>query len=308
LGGALGFVLSAPIGLLSAAPPSVVPIDLGFVRPALPVAVLLGLPLAAAAIALLWGWIAHGRWSPRLPAVGVVVVLVDLLATGGIGLPSVAGTFWLLLALGLVGQQPRELPAATAWATLAGSLVLSVACYATAYNPVLGCQAQLRRAEHEPVRAVMHLTAAAAADPLSAEPWRQLAAIDFETWWRSPDQETFRRFQKANAKVLELAPNSAPAWSASGDWYFRAFSKTERPAEKPAGELASKAVEAYRQAVSLYPNNATLGAKLANAYRAVGDRAAFRREAQRAIELNNATPHADKKLSPELMHDMIGIP
>ena len=116
LGGALGFVLSVPFGLLSAAPPSVMVIDLGFAQPALPAAVLLGLPLAAAAIALLWGWIAHGRWSPRLPAIGVVVVLVDLLATGGIGLPSVAGTFWLLLALGLVGQQPRELPVATAWA------------------------------------------------------------------------------------------------------------------------------------------------------------------------------------------------
>ena len=156
---------------------------------------------------------------------------------------------------------------------MALSLILSVTCYATAYNPVLGCQAELRRAEREPIRAVEHLEAAAAADPLSAEPWRQLAAIDFETWWRSPDQETFRRFQDANAKVLELAPNSAPAWLASGDWYFRALSQKDRLSPIVANEIVHRATESYRQAVSLYPNNATFRAKLAEACRAAGDQA-----------------------------------
>ncbi len=93
-GGAFGFLLSVPVGMLSAAPPG-------------RAAVLLGLPLAALAVLLMWAWIENGRLPRLLPAVGVVVVLIDLLATGGIGFPAVAEALWLLLALGLQGEQPR---------------------------------------------------------------------------------------------------------------------------------------------------------------------------------------------------------
>ena len=165
-----------------------------------------------------------------------MVLLVDLLATGGIGLPSVAGTFWLLLALGLQGQPPRALRPVGAWVGLLAAIALAVACYRTAYSPVLGCQAQLRLAEREPARAVEHLEAAAAADPWAAEPWRQLAAVEFERWWQQPSQDAFDQFQRASAKALELAPNSAPAWLTAGDWYFRASSKTDREGKKVAAE------------------------------------------------------------------------
>ena len=202
-GGAAGFLLSVPLGLLSAAPPGMA-------------VVLLGLPLAAAAVMLMLGWIREGRLPRLLPAIGVVVLLVDLLAAGGIGLPSVAGTFWLLLALGLQGQPPRALRPVGAWVGLLAAIALAMACYRTAYSPVLGCQAQLRLAEREPARAVEHLEAAAAADPWAAEPWRQLAAVEFERWWQQPSQDAFERFQRAGAKALELAPNSAPAWLTVG--------------------------------------------------------------------------------------------
>ncbi len=94
LGGLVGFLLSLPLGMLSAAPPGVAP-------------VLLGLPLAAATIAVLLGWIREGQLPRWLPAVGVAVLLIDLSAAGGIGFPGVAGTFWLLLALGLQHEPPR---------------------------------------------------------------------------------------------------------------------------------------------------------------------------------------------------------
>ena len=300
-GGACGFLLSVPVGLLSAAPPGVA-------------AVLLGLPLAAATVMLLLGWIRDG-WLPRvLPAVGVAVLLVDLLASGGIGLPSVAGTLWLLMALGLQGDCVAQPPSAVAhdshsrgrlchilrqllfnaWTALLVAIALALACYGTAYNPVLGCQAHLRRAEREPARAVEHLEAAAAADPWAAEPWRQLAAIEFESWWQQPDEDAFDRFERASEKVLELAPHCAPAWLAAGDWYFRAFSKTDQ-----RGEI-EEAVEAYRHAVQLYPHCAVYRAKLAEACRAAGDQAAFRHEAEAALWLDDATPHIDKKLPADV--------
>ena len=263
-GGAAGFLLSVPLGHLSAAPPGAV-------------AVVLGLPLAAATVGLLWGWIGDGRLPRLLPAVAVAVLLVDLLTTGGIGLPSVAGTLWLLLALGLAGERPRAVHVFAAWAALLVVIGLAAACYKTAYDPVLGCQAQLRMAEREPARSIEHLSAAAAADPLSAEPWRQLAAIEFDAWWRQPSADGFRRFETANAQVLALAPNAAPAWLAAGDWYFRAYSKLAPSGKTTANDAIQKALSAYRRAAQLYPNSELYRAKLAEASRAAENRPAVRR-------------------------------
>ena len=232
-GGVLGFLLSIPLGLLSAAPPS-------------PAAVLIGLPLAAASVALMFGWIRDGRLPRWLPGVCAASLLVALLAAGGITMPGVAATFWLLLALGLEGRRPHFLPVSAAWAALAGLFALAIACYGTAYEPVLHCQAELRVAERQPARAVKvkHLEAAAAADPLSAEPWRQLAAIEFEAWARQPDQAAFDRFTRAKKKALELAPNAADLWMTVGDWEFRAFSTEKRDGKTSASGAIQSAIEA----------------------------------------------------------------
>ena len=282
-------MLSIPLGLLSAAPPS-------------PAAVLIGLPLAAASVALMFGWIRDGRLPRWLPGVCAASLLVALLAAGGITMPGVAATFWLLLALGLEGRRPHFLPVSAAWAALAGLFALAIACYGTAYEPVLHCQAELRVAERQPARAVKvkHLEAAAAADPLSAEPWRQLAAIEFEAWARQPDQAAFDRFTRAKKKALELAPNAADLWMTVGDWEFRAFSTEKRDGKTSASGAIQSAIEAYGRAVQLYPNSAVCHAKLAEAYLAAGDRSAFSREAEIALRLDRVTPHKDKKLPSEL--------
>jgi len=280
-------LLSVPAGLLSAAPPGMA-------------VVLLGLPLAAAAVMLMLGWIREGRLPRLLPAIGVVVLLVDLLAAGGIGLPSVAGTFWLLLALGLQGQPPRALRSVGAWVGLLAAIALAMACYYTAYSPVLGCQAQLRLAEREPARAVERLEAAAAADPWAAEPWRQLAAVELQRWWQEPSPDAFDRFDLATVKAWSLAPNSAPAWLAAGDLYFRASAKTDQNGKPVVAQAVVLAIGAYDKAVKLYPNSALYHAKLAEARRAAGDQAGFRHEAETALRLDNLTPHTDKKLPADV--------
>ena len=198
------------MGMLSAAPPGVA-------------AVLLGLPLAAATVAVLLGWIREGRMPRWLPAVGVAVLLVDLLAAGGIGLPGVAGTFWLLLCLGLQGQGlvraghfsarvriRADVPGWAAWAGLAAAIALAVACYSTAYNPVLGCQAHLRLSERMADRAVEQLEAAAAADPLSAEPWRRLAAVWFDVWRQTPSRRGLRAVRAGRRRCPAACPQFGP--------------------------------------------------------------------------------------------------
>jgi cytochrome c-type biogenesis protein CcmH/NrfG len=299
-GGALGFLLSIPLGILSAAPPAAVATSIRGLPLMLPVAVLIGLPLAAATVVLMFGWIREGDLPRWLPGVGVAAILVALLAAGGIAMPGVAATFWLLLALGLEGCGQRFLPTSTAWVGLAGLLALAVACYGTAYEPVLHCQAELQLAEHQPTRAVAHLEAAAAADPLSAEPWRQLAADEFEDWVRQPDMATFDHFTEAKDEALKRAPNSAELWMTVGDWEFRAFSLKNRPGRKAGGDALQSAIEAYGHAVQLYPNSALCHAKLAETYLAAADRATFGREAKTALRLDRITPHQDKKLPREL--------
>ena len=216
---------------------------------------LLGLPLAAVAMALLLGWIREGRMPRWLPAVGVAVLLVDLLAAGGIGLPGVAGTFWLLLALGLQGtSRPRELPHLAAWAALAGGdclgrgvLLHGVQARARLPGPVATGRA-------EPTRAVEHLEAAAAADPLSAEPgggWRRSGSSMAATPSEPPSSGSSRPTRRHC-----LAPNSALAWLASGDWYFQAAAVLDHHGTTLKKHALDKAAAAYREAVRLYPNDA----------------------------------------------------
>jgi hypothetical protein len=319
-GGAAGFLLSAPLGLFSIAPPG-------------NAALLCGLPLAAVAIFLMFDWIRAGRLPGWLPALCVVALLIALLASGGIAMPGVAGTFWLLLALGLDGRSPRALRSPAAWGALAALLLAAVACYWTAYEPVLNCQAEMRLAERKSVQAAEHLETAASADPLSADsmrrlarselaqarehliaatvadpldagPWRELAGVELNAWLRKPDEAAFARFTQAKDKMLELAPNSAPYWLTAGDWEFQAFSKKDERDRSAAADALPSAIRSYERAATLYPNSALCYAKLALAHFAAGDRAAFCREAETALRLDRITPHEDKKL-PVPLRDLL---
>jgi len=278
----------------------------------------LALPLAAGCVALLSDWIRHGsinsgtvpifpqgKWDcpPRiescLPAVGVVVLLINLSAAGGIGYPSVAGSLWLLLALGLMDRPVRSLPRGAAVAGLVLMIVLAAGCYFTAYGPVLRCRGQMRLAADElarrnPARAEEHLAAAAAADRLAPEPRQQMALMALARWCREPESGQMQDFQDGVSKALELTPNSAPAWLAAGDYYLAAFQRANRPG------LLDRAVGAYRRAVQLYPNSGLYRAKLALAYAEAGRKDDYRREADQALQLHHQTPHSDKKLPEEL--------
>ncbi len=294
-GAACGFLLSVPIGQMSAGAPSVVGVVAG-VR--CPVVVLLGLPLAIVAVILLWRWIDEGALPAAFAGIGVVVVLVNLLAAGGIGFPAVAGSLWLLIALGLnTGEAPgpRTLPRSAGVAALVFTMILAITCYATGYAPVLRCRAAMERGQvalyqGEWARAAKHFHDAAAADRLSDEPVRQLGLLAFERWLATRNPEAFDEFEACLKTALDLAPNAAPAWRMSGDRYLRAFGATGRK------DTLQNAVRAYKRAVELYPNSAVNRANLAIALRAAGDRSGFREQAAMALHLDERTPHSDKKL------------
>ena len=72
--------------------------------------------------------------------------------------------------------------------------------------------------------------------------------------------------------------------------------------------MAAQTIRAYRRAIELYPNNGLYHARLAAACRAVGDEAGFRQEAAAALALDEQTPHADKKLPPDVRRQMEARP
>ncbi|MCX7428470.1 MAG: O-antigen ligase family protein [Planctomycetia bacterium] len=284
-GGALVGVLAAwPLGILGTTPPGLV-------------VLLAGLPLGAVAVALLRRWVDDGRFPATLAAIGLVVLLVNLLAAGGIGFPGVAGTFWLLLALGLCQAEAspaRNLPRVAAMALVATFFILGAICYRTAYQPVLTAQAEINAARGKPADVTRHLHAAAVDDPLSAEAWKLLASVAFTQWQQDHDPGTLQQYHEYNATALELDPNASPAWAVSGDRCLEAHGVTGQPEELQAAVLA------YRRAIELYPNNATYHAKLAVALQTAGDEPGFRREADAALELDRQNPHEDKRIGVEL--------
>ena len=101
--------------------------------------------------------------------------------------------------------------------------------------------------------------------------------------------------------MLRLRPQSSGAFRQAGEWYLELFRLNGDPAD------GQKSLEYYERAVELYPNNALTHAELALALATIGKHAEARQEAQRARDLDAAMPHADKKLSADLLNRLPAI-
>ncbi|MBN1911794.1 MAG: O-antigen ligase family protein, partial [Pirellulales bacterium] len=295
-GGALfGVVASWPLGFfIGVGPPGLAVMGLG-------------LPLAAM---VLWGlqdWIERGELPAWLVAVGLGVLLVNLLAAGGISFPGVAGTFWVLLAVGLFGAVPKDASETSRLTVVVGLIAsvvltgLAVGCYVTAYRPVVAARAPLNAAWREPSEAAKHLRAATQADRFNPEPWELLSSLAFAQWQVDGSTDRFREFEDASAETLRRAPRADALWASAADRYFKAF---EMRGHK---EWLEKAIRAYRRAAELYPNNAVLRAKLAVALHAAGHDEAMHLQRAAALELESQNPHDDKRIPPELRARLLDL-
>ena len=291
-----GFLLSIPLGEISSAPPS------NF-------AVIIGLPVAAACMLLLVPWVRDGAFSPALAGVGVAVLLVDLLTTGGIGMPGIAQSLWLLLALGLGGAWPRTAPRIMAIVLLLVGLGLSIACHQTSYARVLACQSFQRLARREYFdghrqSALNYMRQAVAADPYSSDAHAFLAEIYLDSWLARPDLADYEAFEAEDALARRMAAEAAPIWRASADRHRRAFAKTDAAGRCLQPRAIEQAVEIARQTVQLYPASGSDRAALAMICHLAGDEQSYRREAMAALELDRRMLHEDKKLPPSLRREL----
>ena len=150
---------------------------------------------------LLWPWINHGTLPPRLCGIGVLVLLVALLAVGGMTFGGVNETLWLLLALGLNATElgpdhKKSLPWFVNVVLLAVIVALWFAQHQTAYEPMLEAAERGRSTPQRrcyPPRATrrnqeQQLLDAAAADPLAVEPRRLLADLRLDQWQQEEKQ------------------------------------------------------------------------------------------------------------------------
>ena len=267
-----------------------------------------GLVFAAVTVWLWSPWIRTGNLPRHTAAIAVAVLLINLFAAGGASFPGVAGSLWLLLAIGSsqvfsgTGIPIRRWVAALGLTAL---IALTAAFYITGYRPVLAQQAAMDQATSEEAQTDLQmrldwLHRAAAADALAPQPRAELASLYLQLWLASPSDELRERFQRSTDTAIRLQPRSHLRWMQAAKNYLLIFEKAGR------ADDALKAEQAMRQAVDLYPTSATLWAELALLRDKTGDAAAAREAADQAFLLDQITPHADKRL-PEALRDQLVV-
>ena len=231
----------------------------------------------------------QGLWR-RVPlaafafGAAALAMVINLLATGGIGFQGVAVCLWLLIALGLNLRDDRpcsqlreidsRLPGfalALLWSALAGS-------FGGAIIPYWRCEAALAKAEealaHQPPqydRAQAAYEFAEQADKFSPRPWLGDAYLQLMVW----DSPRFpaRRLEVEEDPRTRLDGHDAPSKPQRLDLAQRAAEITRKLLAKVGASLTPKEtialqgsiVEATRKASLLYPTNASLHARLAAA-------------------------------------------
>jgi hypothetical protein len=274
---------------------------------------LAGLVLSGIVVAIVWPWIRQGNLTSRLAALGLVALSVHLLAAGGIAFPSVAYSFWLLAAITLNVAEP-PLDASTELApvearrlrVVAVSIAIvaaggAIACYVFACRPMVTARSAMARAEElalsnaqSPAVRVLWLEAAAA-DPWLSEPWAALAELELRRVRRNPNDSAARqRFTNAADELLENRKHSSTVMRQVGQWYDELDEIEHDP------ETVRVATSYLRRATALYPNSATIRGEYALILNKNERTSEVRRQAKIALDLDAATPHADKKLPAEL--------
>lgn len=271
-------------------------------------ALLGGLLVGGVTLFALWPWIVAGALPEFVPAVAMLALLVNMLAAGGIGHPGVAGTLMLLAALATTDfsldraahHTSRE-RVATYSALAVGmglALALTASAAVTLYHPVVRSHLEIAAARTEPRLAFDHLAAAAEADTWGHEAPRYLAQLAFENWRRHPTEQSHQLFIAATQRWLDRRPGSSEAWNQAAAWRTTVFEQTAEQSDAVA------AMDAYRQAVSLYPNHGVRRARLALAAAAAGETSLANEQAAEALRLDGLMPHTEQKLNDELRREM----
>lgn len=250
--------------------------------------------------------------SPSLLGAAAVALLVHLLGAGGIGMPAITQTLFVLLALGAAEIDSVVPQTAGLWsgttrpvpvAAIAGGLGLTAACFALAVWPVTSSKSALAEAmtgqstRGNADKTSAALARAAAADPLAAEPRQRQALLGLQFALgatKNSDAEAW--MEKAVAwqqEAIERDPLNANQYRTLADYELEFGKRNQSPA------WFERAAADYIRALARYPNNPTMQSDLARAWSLAKRPDLARPVAQRALELheiNVQAGHPDKQL------------
>jgi hypothetical protein len=248
----------------------------------------------------------------------IAAVAVNLLAAGGIGIPTVALGLWSALAIGLNlrGDRPcgilRESASrvppfvlSTVWAAVIGLFLGAVVPYWQSEAAIADAEEAMSRQPPDFNRADRDYKRAIAADRYYVRPWLGYAELAYRAWDWGGGRASDLRWETI-PDLLEKAA-SAPRNPMSWALHLRCAEVTRQLLSRVGSELKpidaikyqGKIVKETRTASLLYPSNATLHARLAEASAEMSMFGDAVREAEEALRLDRLTPHRDKKLSDD---------
>jgi O-antigen ligase len=261
---------------------------------------------------------------------GLLAALVNLLAAGGIGIPTVALGLWSMIALGLnlrddcscsrLREYESRIPPfalAAGWAAVFGTFVGLVGPYWRSENAIAEAQTAMRHLPPDYERADAAYKIAIDADRYYARPWRELAFLHLLVWQergaKVGERDTIWSWTTV-PYLYEMAataprnPNSAAVHSERARMIHQllgVIGSSLQPLEllRFRGEM----VKSTRRAVFLNPTNIELHARLADASADVNMYQDAVSEATEALRLDRLTPHPDKKLPEAVRKRLEGL-
>ena len=242
-------------------------------------------------------------------------MVINLLAAGGIGIPTVALGLWSIVALGLnlrdqrpctrLRQYDSRMPSlalAVAWSALLGSFIGLV-------SPFWRCEAAIVRGQEALIQippnydlAEKLFLNATTEDRYNAHPWLSLAALYELTWRENGSKVEDTRWMRIPIMYDYAAkpPRNPKSWVLHSERAIRIHDLLRSIGSQldPVKliEYRGMIVEATRTATRLNPTNAELHARLAHSSAEISMYRDAVSEANEALRLDKITPHRDRKL------------
>lgn len=245
----------------------------------------------------------------------VVALLVNLLAAGGIGIPTVALGLWTMIALGLNQRDDRacgrlrefesRMPAfglAIAWAAVVGTFFGLVMPFWRAEAAMAQADDALRRLPPDFPRAEGAYKVACASDRFYSRPWLHYASLYENDWLAHGAKLKDDRLEKIKFLLDQAVnpPRNPYAWAAHREYASMMAEIMNRIGTqldpRDAVSYRGKIVRELRKASRLNPTNAELHSNLAETSAGLSMFRDAVNEAEEALRLDRITPHPDKKL------------
>ena len=271
-------------------------------------------------------WVQRGHLSPALVKIALLAWMVSLLVSGGIGIPGVAVTGWLLMAVALpVGNFEKPGERRVTGSTLAAWALMTLLFYFSGLLPLYRAersleagdkayaqaQQELRKyvqAEQETKKKRMEKAEqswegariawldATESDPYTSKPWIRLTQLYWQRWkFRQLDTD-YEQMGRAAEQVIRHNRRSYVIQTMIGDWHLAAY-------QAPYPERLDNAMQAYLEAQRLYPKSAIIAARLAWIYHMKGEGKKSLEQVKLALKWDQLNPHMEFKLGLRYLFD-----